>query len=394
MSRKYRTGSIDQRSPDTFRIRYRVAGRVWSKTLHGSKADATRALRAALKAADDGAHVAPDKITVAAWIETWLSGLQVSARTAERYAQLLRGHVVPVLGSRRLQSIQGTDIKALYRGLQGIKDRTRHHVHVVLGTCLRAAVEDDMLVRSPVKRKYAPRVESHEIGKALGRDELAKLLKGFVGHPLHLFVTTAVATGARRNEILALRWADFDSDAKSLSITHAVEETKAHGRRMKSPKTKTGVRTITIDNELAELLRAEREKYLRLVAGVLPGDGIVDLTLVKLHKDALIFPAPPQAGERGFELTRLRDANAVTRTFQRQASKVGFAGLRLHDLRHTHGSRLIAAGLSIPVVASRLGHKPEVLLKVYAHEIKAAEERKTAAEIIAALSVNSGATGA
>ncbi len=86
----------------------------------------------------------------------------------------------------------------------------------------------------------------------------------------------------------------------------------------------------------------------------------------------------------------LRDANAVTRTFERTARKaLGLRRLRLHDLRHTHGSRLIAASVPITVVAARMGHTPEVLLRCYTHEIKAAEERRASAEIIAALAVTS-----
>ena len=387
MSRHYGTGSIDNRGPDTWRIRYRVNGRSYSKTVQGSKADAIKALRTALKAADDGAHVAPDRITLSAWVEQWIAGLQVGARTAERYAQLMRGHVVPVLGSRRLQGLQAAKIDALYRDLkERMSDRTRRHVHVVLGTCLRAALRKGMIASNPVERADAPHVQESEIGKALGRDQLAKLVQGFVGHPLHMFVAAAVATGARRNELLALRWSDFDVDARTLRIARAVEETKAHGRRIKPPKTRTGTRTITIDPGTVQLLRAERETHLRIVAGV-PDGATADLSLVRLPEGALIFPAPA-----GSDLTQLRDVNAVTRTFQRQARKLGFPGLRLHDLRHTHGSRLIAAGLSIPVVAARLGHKPEVLLRAYAHEIKDAEERKTAADVIAALAVNNGKT--
>jgi integrase len=103
---------------------------------------------------------------------------------------------------------------------------------------------------------------------------------------------------------------------------------------------------------------------------------------VKLPDAALIFPAV----ERG--LDALRDANAVTRTFERKARKVlGLPKLRLHDLRHTHGSRLIAAGLPITVVAARLGHTPEVLLRIYAHELKAAEEQRAVADTLAALAI-------
>jgi integrase len=71
----------------------------------------------------------------------------------------------------------------------------------------------------------------------------------------------------------------------------------------------------------------------------------------------------------------------------RKAKALGFAGLRFHDLRHSHGSRLLAAGVSKPVVAARLGHSPDVLPRTYAHAIKAHEERKTLTTIVGVLSV-------
>ena len=112
----------------------------------------------------------------------------------------------------------------------------------------------------------------------------------------------AVATGARRNELLALRWSDFDADAKTLRIARAVEESKANGRRVKPPKTHTGRRSIPIEPGTVQLLRAEREKYLCIVAGV-PDEAAVDLSLVRLPESALIFPAS------GTNLCQLRDVN-------------------------------------------------------------------------------------
>jgi integrase len=399
-----RNGHIRQRSPGAWEIRYSLGHdaatakrRIATATVRGDRRSAEKELRSRLKALDDNAHVDPDKITLKGWIDLWLAGLEVGARTAERYAQLLQGHVVPVLGSRRLQAIQPTDIDSLYRELRGkISDRTRHHVHVVLGTCLRTAVRKDKLVRNPIDRADPPKVEDKEIAQTLNSEQLKKLVTGFVGHPLHLFVATAVSTGARRNEMLALRWSDFDADAKTLRIARAMEQIKTDGhrtRRTKNPKTKTGTRTITIDDGLVTLLRSAREIHVRLVAG-LPDGSAVDLSLIKLPPDTLIFPAPIQDESWRLALNRLRDADAVTRTFQRTAKKLGFGGLRLHDLRHTHGSRLIAAGLSIPIIAARLGHKPDVLLRVYAHEVKDAEERKTAADVIAALAIDGTATSA
>ncbi len=391
-----RAGHIRERSPGSFEIRYPLGTdpatgkrRISTVTIKGDRRAAEKELRARLKAIDDNAHVAPDKITIGAWIELWLPAIEVDPRTAERYGQLLRLHVVPTLGAKRLQALRASDLDTLYTSLRGkISDRTRHHVHVVLGTCLRAAVRKDMLVRNPVANATPPRVErkveGEGVGTALSKEQLTRLAVAFHGHPLSLFVIAAIGSGARRNELLALRWSDFDASGKTLRIVRALTEPKQGARRVrkvKVPKTGTGVRTITLDDGLVAALLAERERHCRVVAGV-PDGATADLSLIKIPDSALIFPAI----ERG--LDALRDANAVTRTFERNARKVlGLQKLRLHDLRHTHGSRLIAAGLPITTVAARLGHTPEVLLRVYAHELKAAEEQRASADIISALAI-------
>lgn len=378
--RHYGEGSIDLRGKDLWRLRYRIDGKPFSAYVRGTITDARRELRRLLKAGDDGAHVAPDKIGVAERIKVWLDGLQVGARTAERYGQLMRLHVIPHIGAIRLQKLTGDDIDGCYQKLTGISARTRHHVHVVLGTCLRHAVRKGILPRNPIDSATAPVVRDEEAGKALGREELAQLVAGFVGHPLYPIVATAAGTGARRNELLALRWTDIDLQRKTVRISRAIEKTKAHGLRLKPPKTKAGTRAIAIDDGLAAMLRAEREKHLRLTAGI-PDGADAALSFVKLPETALVFPAP------GADLCKLRDADAVTRTFQRKAAALGFAGLGPHDLRHTHGSLLIRAGLPITAVAARLGHTPEVLLRCYAHDIRDAEGAKLVADVVADLAV-------
>jgi integrase len=147
----------------------------------------------------------------------------------------------------------------------------------------------------------------------LEQDELAELLSGFRRYALYPLVVTAAFTGARRNELLALRWSDLDLTANTLTIRRALETTKAHGFRYKEPKTNRGVRTIAIDDSLAALLAAEGEKYLRLTAGVGQGTD-VDLTLVKLHDEMLIFPS--MAGG-DTDLTRPRHPASVTVEFLR-----------------------------------------------------------------------------
>jgi integrase len=167
-----------------------------------------------------------------------------------------------------------------------------------------------------------------------------------------------------------------------LRIERAVEQTSEYGLAIKEPKTKRGKRTITIDDDLIALLCTERAKIQRIHAG-LPDGAEVDLSLVKLPEDALMFPGPTPAGE-SFSLTRLRAPNNTTKEFLRRAALLGFPDLRLHDLRGTHETLLLDAGVPVHVVAARCGHDPAVLLRSYAKRSKKADT--SAAAIIGALS--------
>jgi integrase len=390
--RDHGDGGIDARGPYRWRLRWRVDGKRFTKSFHGSITDARKELRRLIKSVDDGQHVAPDKLSLAGWVDRWVAlqrrgdadqarrGL-VNTRTLERYEELLRLHVLPTLGERRLQRIAPTDLDRLYMGLEtSLSTRTVHHIHTVLGTCLNAAVRKGLLVANPASKAEAPVPSESGAGQVLDQDQLATLLTGFRDSTLYPIVAVAAFTGARRNEILALRWSDFDADAKTLTIKRALEETKEYGRRFKEPKTRRGSRTIAINVGLADTLAAEREKHLRLIAGVSDA-APVDLSLVKLPEGALIFPSP--AGVE-VDLTRPRDARGLTKEFTRRARRLGFSMLRFHDLRGTHETLLLDAGVPVHVVAARCGHDPAILLRTYARRTKKSDE--SAAAVIGTLS--------
>jgi integrase len=139
-----------------------------------------------------------------------------------------------------------------------------------------------------------------------------------------------------------------------------------------TPKSKRGVREFQIDASLVALLRQVRAKTLQLVAGV-PDGAQVDLSLVKLPKDALAFP------EFG-TLTKPRSPDSVTNIFLHRARKLGFP-IRLHDLRASHSTALLDRGVPVHVVAKRIGDDPATLLRSYAKRTKKADAN--AAEAIA-----------
>ena len=386
MARDYGDGGIDARGKDRWRLRYRIGGKRYTKTVRGTITDAKRELRALLKSGDDGGHVAPKKTTFAEWVETWieLRRHKVNARTCERYAELMRLHVTPTLGTRALQAIKPVMIDGLYQSLRdkGLSERTIHHVHTVFGACLRTAEQKDLIARNPVTRAEAPAAGDEDAGQALEQEQLTALVNGFRDSALFAVVATAAFTGARRGEVLALRWADLDIEAKTLRIERAIEQTKAHGIRFKEPKTERGRRTILIDDGLVALLEAERERYLRILAGV-PDGASVDFSLVKLPADALVFPAPPRLGA-DLDLAMPRNPRNVTKEFARKANSLGFPSLRFHDLRVTHETLLLDAGVPVHVVAARAGHDPAVMLRVYAKRTRKADT--SAAAVIGGLS--------
>lgn len=381
-------GGVAELGEGIFRLRYRVNGKRYSASFRGKKSDAIKELRRLLTAGDKGEHVDPHRKNVRQWIEHWLAigapgkrQKKPSARTVERYSQLLRTHVLPVLGDCRLQKLTAPQIDDLYSALK-IAPRTAHHVHIVLGSALGAAVRARELVVNPMAHLLnVPSPGEADHGIALNEDELRKLVAGFAGSPLFLIVAAAAYTGMRRYEILALRWSDFDAAGQVLHVRRAVEQTKA-GIGFKPPKTKRGLRDVAIDDGLAALLCAEHDKYLRLAAGV-PDGAAVDLSLIRLPDEALMFPSPAGA----LDLTQPRDPHAVTRGFTVRARKLGFR-LRFHDLRGSHGSNLIRRGVAPDLVARRLGHDPVTMWRSYIKTLKG--DDASTLKAIAAMSLGAG----
>jgi len=120
---------------------------------------------------------------------------------------------------------------------------------------------------------------------------------------------------------------------------------------------------------------AEREKYLRMVAGV--PDGVdIDLSLLRLPDDALMFPN--LSGD--MHLAAPRHPRNTTKEVKRKVVALGFPNMRpFHDLRVTHETSLLDDGVPVHVVAARCGHDPAVLLRVYAKRTKKADQNAAAA---------------
>ncbi len=364
------------------------------KTVRGSLRDAQRELRRLLGQLDDGTHVDPHKLTVAEWLTSWLrdhASTAIGAKSRERYGDMINLHVIPRIGAGPLIKLTPPTIQRLYSDLltsgrrprltaadgpaqpAGLAPATVLYVHRVLHLALSTAVRQRLLPRNPAEDVTPPRPaalrssgvdgDGTEKMRALERDQLDTLLCAFRGSSLFPIVAVAAGTGMRRGEVLALRWSDVDLDRATIRVARSVEDTKAEGIRFKAPKTKQSRRTIGIDPGLVALLRAEwrRQAEEALKLGI------------RLAPDHLVFPKSPVA------LTTPRPPRYVTHDFVARAAKAGFAGLRFHDLRHTHATLLLIGGVPINAVAQRLGHSsPVVTLTVYGHVLRRAEDQAVA----------------
>jgi integrase len=389
-------GSIRKRG-DALQLRYRIDGKRFGVAFKGTEAEAEVELRRLLGTGDNGTHIEPNKLTVGQWIDEWLEagapgqsrkkGKWVSQRTLERYSQLLRTHIEPVLGNRPLQKLKAPEIDKLYRDLKEkaeIAPRTQHHVHIVLSALLAAARRKKLIAANPmIEVETVPNVEklilddtveefdddtveeTDDYGDGLSESELAALIAGFKTSPLYPLVVLGAVTGARRNELLALRWRDLNTETeqKTIRIERALEQTTKFGIRVKVTKTKRGKRTVPLDDATVALLLKERERHQRIQAG-LPDGAEVDLRLIRLPKGALMFPAPPARGQ-DISLVKPRDPHGFSHRFRKHCQKIaGLESTKFHVLRVVRSTALLDAGIPVNRVAELIGDDPVTILRV------------------------------
>jgi integrase len=278
----------------------------------------------------------------------------VSAKTAERWSEVIRNQIAPRIGRMPVQKLKAIHLATLYadllregKGNEGLAPRTVGHVHRLLHRALGHAAEWAVTQSNVAALVSPPKVDDVEL-EILDQPQIQAILDGLAGKPLRIIVETALATGMRRGELLALRWKDVDLDAGKLRVEQSLEQTKA-GLKFKEPKTKRGRRSIALPAFLVTNLRAHRkaQQEQRMALGLgRPGD------------DALVFPnmdgGPRRPDGLTMEWGRARKALGVT--------------VSLHAFRHTHASTLIKSGMDILTISRRLGHsKPSVTLDVYGH---------------------------
>lgn len=248
--------------PDGRRIRKKVSGRTKSEVLAK-----LRELRSRL---DSGLPAPDGRLTVAAFLDRWLASSlpgHLADSTLDDYADTVRLHLAPTLGRRLLTSLTVADVDALWalKREAGYSANSIRIMRAVLRKALRQAEREGLLARNVAALSAAPRLRRAE-GRALSVEQARALLVALEGERLQALVVMMLAFGLRRGEALALRWADLDWRAATLSVTHGVKRVRVHGddtgRRTEivvgELKTRRSRRTLYLTPQLLEVLRRHR----------------------------------------------------------------------------------------------------------------------------------------
>jgi integrase len=364
-------GSIRERSPGRFAIILEqhdattgARKRKWH-SFAGTKRQAQIECARLISEMKSGAYLEPAKLSVGQFLERWLEHQKplLSPRSAERYADLVRKNIVPLLGAVLLTQLQPMQISAAFSralesgrrdGRGGLSASTVRYMHAVLHKALGQAVLWNMLQRNPAHAVTPPKFERGQM-MALDESQIAELLERF--RPTRMFVPVLLGAmcGLRRGEIAALRWKSVDLANAKIAVTESAEQTRA-GIRMKETKSGKG-RAIALPSIVVEELRRHRlrqaEELLRL--GVRAGDD----TLIVLREDGKGLQ-PSTLSHRFVELL------LASPTLPR---------IRFHDLRHSHATHLLTSGIHPKVAQERLGHSTiGITLDLYSHVLPGMQE--------------------
>lgn len=320
-------------------------------------------------------HVADaDTITVAAAGKHWLASCDAAGlerSTVSQYRQHLDLHIVPFIGTKRLNEISVPTVRAFMDALRdnGRSAAMQRAVRVSLGSLLSDAQERGLVVRNAVKdigrsKGKAASAARHEQPVQVGvdlptREEVRAILGAATGKP-RIFIMTAILTGMRASELRGLRWADLDFQKNEVTIRQRADAYQEIG----SPKSVKGRRTIPLPGDLVISLQEWKKECPK---------GDLDL----------VFPTGTGAIEyhanivkRWFHPPQIAAGVTVKtdKVDKRGNPVIGAKYTGLHALRHFYASWCINrpedGGLGLPpkVVQERMGHSSiQVTLDVYSH---------------------------
>lgn len=379
-------GSLRQRGPDSWQLRVYVGTdaatgkqRWATTTVHGSKRFATRQLAEFVRQVDDSKVRAG---TIAELLDRWVAvaGPTWEPSTRRENRSIIECHLKPNLGHLRVGELTTMDVDEFYGWLlrggradgSPLSPSRVRRIHGVLHRGFTQAVKWGWVWVNPVSTASPPREPPAEVRPPTA-EAVRALLAAVrdVDPALFAFLHLGAASGARRSQLLGLRWGEIDLVHSAVGFTRAFVE-GVDGPVLRATKNRRSYR-VAIDSGTLGVLA---DHWRRSVVAAERGG-------VGLTVESFVFSRDCDGGRPWLP-------NHVTKRFIVHRRRAGLAEFRLHDLRHFMATEMLAHGVPVPTVSQRLGHaRASTTLNVYAHRVPGAD-REAATFVGALLDPNVG----
>ena len=297
-----------------------------------------------------------------------------SPSTVKSYEFLINGRMTAYFEKKCVQDITPRDINKFYNSLDHeaalsrrsksgkLSGTTKQHYHSLLFSIMSFAVKMGYISVNPVSQVESPKRDTTET-QWYEPEQAAQLLNVLDQLPdiqWKTYFYTAIYTGMRPGEMVGLNWSDIEGNMIHINAT-AVRVEGVGTVRKNSPKTKAGIRSVTLPPIVCNLLKqhklAQAEYRLQF------GENWPDPEAVFTTKE----------GKR-------MDIDSPTHKFQKILKENNLPKITLYGLRHTNATILIASGVSIRDVSAHLGHaQTSTTMDIYAHALRDAEEKTASA---------------
>lgn len=314
---------------------------------------------------NQGRYREDEKMTVSQYLERWLKDYaknSVRRSTYESYAWSITRHIVPSIGSVKLQKLRPLDIQGMLSEISAtqLSATSVAYVYKVLNIALNRAIKWQILSRNPCIAVEPPRKEKYQ-ARAYNKAELENMLTAAENTILRLPILLAAGCGLRRGEVCGLRWKDIMIDQKIMFIRNSLDRPESGKLTLLPVKTDNSERSVRLPEILLDELRSTENRQSANKAQ-LPET---------YHDQGFVF-----AWDNGDPF----DPDYLDKAFRKFIQTKKLTAIRFHDLRHTHATLLLLEHVAVKVVSERLGHSSvNITQDIYSHVLPEMQKEAAAA---------------